>query len=225
MGKRLEMNVDSFFLDEIEKMIREKEDIILLLLETMKRFLINEVLTDTENTEVKGKVILKKDKMSRLFYSIENKCFSFQFPFNLEIVSIDGKTNIKFLDPISGIELDNKLISILISLFRNGIMESISLEDLYYELNETEINTNVNDIWSVIKKLIMFEDSYLRFDYDPDNENGDLHPLNHFDLCYSSGGTFKIGVSETIDITEFIDILDSSTNCHYLTRKDRKKKR
>lgn len=54
------------------------------------------------------------------------------------------------------------------------------------------------------------------------NVNGYLHPLNHFDVCYSNTSTYKLGINHKVDVEEFVDILDVSTNCFFLTKLNQK---
>lgn len=60
------------------------------------------------------------------------------------------------------------------------------------------------------------EDGYIRYDYDPANEDGDIHPLYHFDINYSSAVTYKIGLNKPIKGNDFQDTLNIKTNCAYL---------
>lgn len=60
------------------------------------------------------------------------------------------------------------------------------------------------------------ETGYIRYDYDPDHENGTLHPLYHFDVNYSSKGTYKMGINKKMEKEDFVDLLDIKTKCHYI---------
>lgn len=213
MGKSFEIQIEEFFLKKVVKAIRRKEDIIILLLETIKIFLMEDFI---EVTEGKGKIILKVDKMSRLIFQIENKYFSFNFPFNIEVDEVSS--NIRFYDSLLGIDIDDKLISILISIFNQKITTNRCLDDIYYELVCGDNILNINDIWALVERLSMFECGYLRYDYDVEYQNGHIHPINHLDVNYSVGSTFKLGFQDIITIEDFIDILDLKTNCHYLNK-------
>ncbi|MDU5210555.1 MAG: hypothetical protein E6441_11570 [Clostridium sp.] len=213
MEKSFEIQIENFFLKKVVKAIRRKEDIIILLLETIKIFLMKDFI---EVTQVKGKVILKVDKMSRLIFQIENKYFSFNFPFNIEVD--ESSSNIRVYDSTLGIDIDDKLISVLISIFNQKIITERCLDDIYYELVCGDNNLNINDIWILVERLSMFECGYLRYDYDVENLDGHIHPQNHLDINYSVGSTFKLGFKDIITIDDFIDILDLRTNCHYLNK-------
>lgn len=77
MEKYIEIVPGEYFTEKIKKPVRNKQDIILLLLETAK------ILIDqTENHGPgRNKVILYVDKMSRVFYETKDKYFSIGFPF------------------------------------------------------------------------------------------------------------------------------------------------
>ena len=62
----------------------------------------------------------------------------------------------------------------------------------------------------------MIEPAYIRYDYDPDNEKGKLHPLYHLDLHYSQYSTFKIGLFDKIAGDFFEDIHNVKTDCIFI---------
>ena len=66
--------------------------------------------------------------------------------------------------------------------------------------------------------VLSFEIGYLRYDYDERYNNGDIHPLNHLDINFTNGSTFKLGLKEKINQTVLDDIVDTGTNCHYLVK-------
>ena len=219
MSKRIEINIGEFFLDRVTKPIRDKEDLIVLLLETIKLFLVGNIINDTKKV---GKILLHIDKMSRVFYETENKFFSFNFPFNLEIITQPEGTDIRIYDTTIGVDLDHQLISALLSLFSEKILEKESLDDFHYVILTTddmiEGSYSINTIWSLFRRLLLFESGYLRYDHDPSYENGLMHPLNHLDFYFTTGNTFKVGLEDRINITHLIDILDIQTDCHFFRR-------
>lgn len=68
----------------------------------------------------------------------------------------------------------------------------------------------------MILRLFTTELGYIRYDYDEIHQNGNLHPLNHLDINYSSKGSYKLGLKKRIEIEEFLDILDVQTECRYV---------
>ena len=51
----------------------------------------------------------------------------------------------------------------------------------------------------LITFLLSFEAGYLRFDIDELNANGKMHPKEHLDINYSTGCTFKLGLSKELN--------------------------
>ena len=63
------------------------------------------------------------------------------------------------------------------------------------------------------------EPCYLRYDYDPMNSKGSLHPINHLDINISVNGSYKVGLKSRLSPDEFEDIVNKSTDCYYLIEK------
>ena len=112
--KVIERKIGEFFLEKIIKPIRSKQDVILLLLETLK------LVKDDENgiTNERGRNIICIDKMNRIFYETDEKIFSLCFPFSLE-----EKENhyLRIYDNLTDLEITNQMISLLISILKKMI--------------------------------------------------------------------------------------------------------
>lgn len=189
--KIIEVKIGDFLGEKVLKPIRSKRDMILLLLDTMK-LIVNPEGSFSDDF---GKVTIYVDKMSRIFYETKEKYFSFIFPFLIE--NLDQ--NYKIYDNHTECELNDTMISLLII-------------DRAEEYEYSDIDT----IWKLIIKLWLMEDGYIRYDHDPANEDGDMHPLYHFDINYSSAVTYKIGLKNPIKVNDFQDTLNIKTNCAYL---------
>ena len=108
---RLYEKIGEFFCRRMLKPICSKQDTMLLLLETLK------LINDTEEIlNEKGKVIIYVDKMSRVFYETDDKIFSFYFPFALDEKEPEYY---RIYDILTDLEITNKMISLLISIFKN----------------------------------------------------------------------------------------------------------
>jgi len=80
---------------------------------------------------------------------------------------------------------------------------------------------SVNDwLWTIFQELLAYNDGYLRFDHDADNQNGHFHPLDHLDIFYSTNAEIKSGVHGEMNEEHFIDLLNKSSECHYTLRRD-----
>lgn len=213
MSKRLKINMGDYLSNIASNIIRDKEDIILLQLEIIKALLIGDIISDEDK---KGQVIIYINKMSRIFIDTEDKKISFNFPFNIEVKD----EYLRIYDSETGIVIDNAIVSILISFVKRKTIYNYTLDKLYDELSENESTQyGVDTIWAILKKLILCENGYIRYDYDTEYENGDYHPLHHFDVSYSSNSAFKIGLYNTINIDDFIDILDIQSECSYIHKR------
>ena len=210
--KRYEFELPSIDTDKfIYKPIRRKEDIINLLMNSVKLILQNNIYQE-EILEPSGKMVLIISKMSRLFYFLNSgeKYFSINFPFT--VIEKDDKLSFssKYID-----EIDTKICFDILSLLScNQGEESTCVTDILEPL--TDENDYHEDIGTLVKELLFMEDGYIRYDYDFEHQNGNLHPLNHFDLCYSNKVNFKIGLNSRIDYEFFIDLLKLETDCKYI---------
>ena len=207
--------------------IRKKEDLLKIFFETIRYYIIydikkrtldnikkkniidNKSLLDSKNY---GQVMIKVSKMSRIIYELKNKIFSITFPFN------NSKTEEGYdiYDSISEIKIDILVISKIINILNNFSSENEDIYEFLSQFDDGDNNEEVLDnIWKIFKKVLFSESGYLRYDYDEEHENGNIHPLNHYDIYYTSRNTFKIGLNDKIDLKKFIDLLDLETDCHY----------
>jgi len=197
--------------------IKDKLDVTRILLEAI-RFML--VWPNVPKGNTVGRLILYIDKMSRLFFISKNKYYSIVFPFLVK------KVEEKFFFSLKNIvEIDSELISKAMSILNSEHFEKISSIDFIEPIFEYEERIN-KKFWFFLKELLIFEDGYIRYDHDVENykrakEKGkeDIHPLNHYDLFYTSNATFKIGLNNAIREEDFIRLLDINQKCEYLTNR------
>ena len=213
---RLEFDIDEHSYDLFFSPIREKRQIIILLMESIKYMLID---SQFDKTLIKGKMILNKtEKETRLFFQDTNKLYSINFPFTFE-----NKEN-NFLIKYNKMTINNRITSDVKGLFScEDKFTSCSPDDFIDSVFEFEDHNYIYDIWGLTKFLMLHEDGYIRYDYDKENEDGKIHPLNHYDVCYTNSATFKIGLYDNIELNHFEDLLNKTTNCHYIEKADRYK--
>ncbi|MDY1033398.1 hypothetical protein [Stenotrophomonas sp. CFBP8980] len=152
--------------------------------------------------------------MSRLFCVLEDgrKIFSVSFPFSIRE---EGGPPVFFSR--GGIEIDNRLsseINALLHMPSGGVLDAVDFEgfiDPVFESMEVHLS-----IWSLLREIMLAEDSYLRYDWDLHRKNGHLHPEYHLDVGYSSSCTFKIGLKRGVDEAFLLSLTDRDTDCHYL---------
>jgi len=212
--KRFEFEIGHSILRKLfpPNRVKSKLQVLNILLETI-RYCLSYNLDEIHSSQ--GKIVLIVDKMSRIFFSSENKSYSISFPF----LSLQDKEGIRF--SFENIDLDAYLVSNLIGVITNeGFMDGSSLE-LFESLVDFEKENE--QIWCILRELLLYEDGYIRYDNDiigfnKAKENGyeHRHPLNHFDFFYTNRATFKLGSETIIGIDEFIDILNIKTDCKYI---------
>lgn len=200
MSKRFEQPINEYLFSKIEKPIREKIDIIILLLETVNLLLVGNTV---QVTNQKGKIIIYIDKMSRVIYELENKIFSINFPFFCE------KRNEEYIIRSNDKILTPKIISDLMSIALE-IKNNKDIDSILERIIDTE------NIYEIIKKLFISEYGYIRYDYDPEHFIENIHPLNHLDVNCSNNNQYKLGLERNINVEKFIDILDLNTDCYFI---------
>ncbi|MBU5349142.1 hypothetical protein [Paenibacillus lautus] len=211
--------------------IRKKNDIFKILLEISSFLIINEKPVDRGF----GEFIVKVDKMSRVFIHLvdqgqEVKHYSFNFPFIITEESLDEQVQaITLVSKNNRIKIDSISLAVLKGLSsigwfsEDGEMSSSCMLD-HYEALEIVLKDLVespgiyiDEIWLLIKELILLEPGYLRYDFDQKHANGRLHPLHHLDINYTNHISFKIGLESGYLKEHFIDLLDLRTDCRYLS--------
>ena len=208
--KKYEFNLSQRDVDSFFKPIRRKEDIFVVLMNSLKQILSHNAYPIPIGN-VKGKMVLILSKMSRLFYFTEEKFFSIHFPFTVSEKDDSLLFSSKYID-----EIDSEMSSHVLSLLLCNKGESTCITDILEPLTDIENQHFHQDIGTLVRELLFMEDGYIRYDYDEEHENGVMHPLNHFDVNYSSKTTFKIGIDSKTDNNFFLDLMDITTDCQYI---------
>lgn len=205
--KRYEFPIDSYQSQWMFEAIRSKRDVIALLMRTIKIMMLPPLPTP----EPAGHIILQVSKMSRLFFVMENKMFSFNFPFT--VIKNNGYLTFR---SIHHAEINSMVASQVLALLE--ATDSIENRDvLHFAEPISDLCQYDGDFWCLFRDLLMHEDGYIRYDHDAARKNGHLHPLHHLDIFYTTGNTFKLGVNSSVSLEHFLDVLDVDTNCHYVT--------
>lgn len=172
--------------------------------------LINE---DIEKEFVRGEFDLVVEKMSRLIFKTDGKIFSISFPFSVR----ENEENSFSFHWRNNTVLSSELVSLLRGFIENNPnIEEISLDSFYEKASDIE--RSKEEFWELLKALIFYEDGYFRYEFDPTREDGNLHPLHHFDLFYQTNNTIKIGLHNSIDSDAVIDFMNTSTDCFFLRK-------
>ncbi|WP_156118692.1 hypothetical protein [Paenibacillus sp. FSL P4-0081] len=214
----------------LSKPLRDKDDVLKVLFEISSYLLIE----DKPINKGFGEFIIKVDKMSRVFITLLEegqllKHYSFNFPFIIQQEDLPSLESIRLISSKNRIEIDTVLLSVLKSASASGWFSTDGemsfncllghyevLEEILKELEGTN-DKYIDNVWLVMKELMLSEPGYLRYDYDQEHQNGRLHPLHHLDVNYTNHITFKLGLSSAFEQNTFMDLLDLRTNCHYVS--------
>lgn len=217
--KKYEFEMDEMLYRYASKPIREKYDLLLLLVQTMKFILITPY-SDTKEVSDENKLIINVDKMSRVIFCMRDKIFSFQFP--IQIRSNQERPQYASIYYKDSIEIDSIVSSILLAILNQLIMCPDLLDNIgemvLDEFGENEWETaNYEAVCELIKVFIMFEPGYVRYDHDIEHMKGLIHPEYHLDFFFSSNSTMKLGLKNAIEDKWMIDMLDVCTECKFVT--------
>lgn len=109
-----------------------------------------------------------------------------------------------------------------ISIFKNAILTSQggthSHEEIICSIADS-FGLAVPDAvlyYDAYAALLADDHGYFRFDDDPKNENGDIHPRYHFDFFFKNTSSIKIGTDAVVDIDCFYSLFDGSLPKRYL---------
>lgn len=208
MKKEFYFNLDQAQCNWAFQAIRTKTDAIEILMRVLKTI---SIYVEPPADAIAGRMKLHISKMSRVFFFKENKYYSMAFPFTVE--EINGKLSFSSADID---DIDNYITSKVLSVINDKNSSDGSLWAFFEPLLEIEDQNLAPGFWPFFKMLLTYEDGYIRYDVDPIRVNGDKHPLHHFDIFYSNNPTFKIGLRENISNDSMIDLLDRSTDCHFI---------
>lgn len=152
-------------------------------------------------------VIIKKDKMRRVYFFKDKQIVSLNFPFQVE--EKDGV----LIPRIQDIEIDGCKISQLLTTINNEKFSEncwdLDLNSLFPECyTEKEYNIDY-ELWILFKELFFSDDGYIRYDSDET-----YHPEipNHIDIFMSDSSSFKICVNKQLDFQLLLDILTTPYN-------------
>jgi len=207
--------MSKFLRDRIYVPCRTKSELIVRIADA-----IAELTFSLENQE-DFDVVIAIGKFQRIFFISDKKIFSVFFPFSIRR-SADATLPHSF--EMSGIPIDSYMLSRACTAVVEGLGDEN--KDIYsfadsviscFTTSDVEgVQVVSDDVWKVVRRLMMLEEGYLRYDNDPDNYDAITHPLDHLDIFYSPSCTFKVGLSGKIKHDHLLDILDPHTRCRIM---------
>lgn len=140
--------------------------------------------------------------------------FSMSIPFQV----VDDGGAIWFNFDAAGEPVSGRLISIL----RNAILTAgdgvFSHEEIVCSICDSfgvEVS-EATHYYDAFASLLADDHGYFRFDDDPYNENGNVHPRYHFDFFYKNSTSIKLGIDKRADIECFYMLFDGGREKHFL---------
>ncbi|MDE7331003.1 MAG: hypothetical protein K2O16_02010 [Lachnospiraceae bacterium] len=212
MEKEASYSMSKGIFEMASRPLRSRQEAILLLLYTIRMFEVDELIAENKTI----KVVISINKMNRIFYVLEDKIFSMQFPF---FVEMEHDKIARIYDTRTGLDIDSRLVSTLIGIFEKTNTGNSSFDSLFDEImycGDNLPNVGIEQIWEVVKFISTYDLGYLRYDYDEKHKKGLLHPVNHLDICLDTAAAYKIGLKKSLNYEMFKDILDTTTNCFFL---------
>lgn len=195
--------------------IKQKIQTLQILFETV-RYL--GYLEPAESVSTDDKIVLLKDKMSRVFFVTNGKYYSLNFPFFISEDSVYLKFSYRNM-----FDIDSEIISYFLAVLNDSRFKSNYSLDFIEPISEIEENNE--NIWQLLREMLLIEDGYLRFDNDPVEAKSSLakgfphrHPENHIDIFYDSDNSFKLGFENRIKCDDFIECINVNVDCHYLRK-------
>ncbi|WP_270615269.1 hypothetical protein [Streptococcus salivarius] len=245
MTKELKFNLGRNLEKLLQSPIRNQLDLIHFSLETVRDIITPNSLTheldfDTSENEEGFRIVFPdKDNnrcLQRVFFNNRyedvdgqsmNTIQSFVFPF---IIERDEKIGFKVFGNFSMInhfEFNASVISQLVTVINiidDGELTwgDTWLEELLGLLYGENKTIDTIAIFYIVNELLMFDFAYLRFDNDPKHV-GENHPLYHLDTHLDNKGTYKIGLHEKYNISDFVDLLDNGSKISFIEQKKRTK--
>ena len=194
--------------------ISEREQIIICILEACRYMMVSDELQHHVSTNIIALVI---DKMKRLFICSPKKCYSVSFPFN-PTINTDG--HLKF--DYDGIDINSMIISQVCQVLQSEEFKGNDAIDLVDYIDRVSSQNSMN-IWILIKRLLTYEIGYIRYDDDikgfnaaKANHTQNKHPRHHFDINYTNEATYKIGLTKSMTLDEFVQIIDNHSDRMFL---------
>lgn len=150
----------------------------------------------------------------RIFVKKDNSFFSMAIPFQIIVEEV----GISFNSDQTEEKVSGQFISIMRNCIKTVQNQSISHEDVILSLVENfDINiTDAMKYYDAFVHLISDDHGYFRFDDDPENQNGDIHPRYHFDIFFKNSTSLKIGYDRIAKLECFFSLIDNSLPKKYL---------
>ena len=187
-----------------ERMLKERKDILLIILEVCRYMMYNPQVVNADN-----KVMLIVSDMNRFFFCTKKKMFSVMCPFH-----VNDYPSIVF--DFNQIPVDSAMLSFIVKFLCSAEYKTETAFDFIAPIEDEQERGN-KDCWVVVRHLLTYELGYIRYDDDIEGFNKACreghpkrHPHYHYDINIDSQATYKLGLSGQITPEKFVDFVDNN---------------
>lgn len=142
--------------------------------------------------------------------------FTMNFPFKIE----DQGDSLSLMYDNFQMVIDLRTVSMMRNAIQTCNLTGYSHEEIILSLNsnfDAPIREAI-DVCDAFTSLISEDHGYFRFDDDPTNENGAIHPRFHFDFFFRNTASVKLGADMMISHDFFYPLFDIKQEKHYIGR-------
>lgn len=163
-------------------------------------------------------VIVSEKKNKRAYIIKDCQIVSFAFPFQVydKIDSISGQKvwHVRYKE----IDISSAILSHCRGLYSD--YEAYNEKKSFREIASAQnlADTDVLKAIRLFEFLMLAEPAYVRYDYDPKEENGLKHPLCHFDHNFIDEHHYKIGLHGRVNLSEIEDMIDKNTDSWFVAK-------
>jgi hypothetical protein len=234
-------NEDSF----LNYRVKNKGEIISIWIKILKKLIYgNFKIVDSMPLFNNETTIISIDNDNSRIFMIDShkgnhkKMVSISSPLSISLPQIDGIEINTIKVKVFNEDINEKKL-ILIEYVVNSLIKDGQIMPIDYAISEgtksydADIqafsDTDDSFLYTFITNMLSFEEGYIRYDFDTKNSSEKiymnepqkkyLHPTYHLDIFLHTYSTFKVGLSDKINVVDFQNILSPNVNCHFLNKK------
>lgn len=184
---------------------------VLILVESINSYPDHRVAVPDDGFDV----AVFTNELQRFLVKKNDGYFSMANPFQVSF----GDNDISFNCDLIEETVSGRFISSMRNAIQTVQGTNYSHDDIVLSFNE-----NFGMEWMEAAKyadtfasLISEDHGYFRFDDDPENQNGDIHPRYHFDVFYKNSNSLKIGYDRFAELECFLSLADKTIPKKYLS--------
>lgn len=175
--------------------------------------------SEEEETVKEPYLVIESTKIIRRAYIVKNnQIVSFSFPFHvydkIDVATGLCKWHVRYKD----IDVCTKVLSKSQELYseykehqdKKSYQEIASAQDL--------LDTDTLKAIRLFEMLMITEPAYVRYDYDPKGAKELKHPRCHFDCNFIDNHHYKIGLYNSINLTQVEDLLNKGTDSWFISK-------